>query len=281
MNREIKLNYRTTFDFSPFLKESLAQPWKHKTIQDFCSWFIGFSEGDGCFTKSRRGTDFYFIVSQGNADVALLEYIKTVLGCGNVYKQSPRVSRFMVQDKKSLLLLISLFNGNLVLPRRKKQFVVWLQALCNHFSEQIEPIESEILPSLNDGWISGFTDAEGCFTASFLSNSTAFRLRYILSQKGSENLPVLSHLILLFRGGALEAHSVYGVYSYVLSGVKKSYNVFQYFTKFSLLSKKRCSFALWQSVQRDVYQKLHLEAEGRISLIERAKRINSIKRKSR
>jgi hypothetical protein len=65
-----------------------------------------------------------------------------------------------------------------------------------------EPIiDSKILPSLNDGWISGFTD--GRFTVSFLSNSNAFRLRFILTQKktsGDDNLPMLSYFIQFFQG---------------------------------------------------------------------------------
>jgi hypothetical protein len=28
----------------------------------------------------------------------------------------------------------------------------------------ITPIQSTILPSLSDGWLSGLTDSEGCFT---------------------------------------------------------------------------------------------------------------------
>jgi len=35
----------------------------------------------------------------------------------------------------------------------------------------IDILDFNILPSLNNYWLSGFTDAEGCFTASFLSNS--------------------------------------------------------------------------------------------------------------
>jgi hypothetical protein len=47
----------------------------------------------------------------------------------------------------------------------------------------------------------GFVEAEGCFTISLLSNSNAFRTRFILSQKGDLNLPVLSSLIQLFGVG--------------------------------------------------------------------------------
>ena len=268
------------FDFTPFVllceKHSITFPG-----DDFCSWFIGFTEGDGSFTKSKRGTDFYFVVSQASLDGQILEYIKSKLPFGTLYKQSKRVSRYMVQDKESLLLIIALFNGNLLLPSRKIQFQRWLGAYNVYFKKEIQSVERQILPSLQNAWISGFTDAEGCFTASFLSNSKGFRLRYILSQKGYKNLPLLSHFILLFRGGALEKHSAADNYSYILSGVKKSFNVFQYFLGFPLKTKKRESFLLWQSIQKDVGKKLHLQEGGRKQLMERAKKVNSIRRKSK
>lgn len=42
--------------------------------------------------------------------------------------------------------------------------------------------------NLNNSWLAGFTDSEGCFTVSTIKstkfNSTQVTVRYILSQKG-------------------------------------------------------------------------------------------------
>lgn len=49
----------------------------------------------------------------------------------------------------------------------------------------LSPIEfkkPENEPSLNNAWLSGFTDAEGCFTVS-IKSSISFAIRFILSQK--------------------------------------------------------------------------------------------------
>ena len=49
----------------------------------------------------------------------------------------------------------------------------------------LSPIEfkkPENEPSLNNAWLSGFTDAEGCFTVS-IKSSIGFAIRFILSQK--------------------------------------------------------------------------------------------------
>jgi hypothetical protein len=49
----------------------------------------------------------------------------------------------------------------------------------------------------DDAWLSGATDGDGCFSFSLLSNSNAFRIRYII---GFKNIfkhsphPVLNHI---------------------------------------------------------------------------------------
>lgn len=146
----------------------------------------------------------------------------------------------------------------------------------------IKPANSNIFPSLTNSWLSGFTDAEGCFTVSFLSKpSNAFRLRYIVSQKGIENLPVLSHLILLFKAGRIEGHSAKSNYSYILSGKNNCYKLYDYFKNFPLKTKKAFSLDLWQQIHAKIVNKDHLNPLLNTDLIEMAKKVNSIKRKSK
>ena len=268
-------NARYDFDFTEFHQKMIAAGYTSPD-ENFLSWFIGFSEGDGSFVTIKRNEVCTFVVSQSTEDVQILHHIRAQLGFGKCIRQGKRTSRYLVQDKVGLEILISLFNGNLVFPRRKAQFKRWLDwgfPGCKLHS-------SEILPRIDNGWISGLTDAEGCFTASFLANSNAFRLRFILSQKGDENLGILSHFILLFSGGALEAHSAKENYSYILSGVKKSPNVYNYFLQFPLRTRKARSYALWESLHVDISRQLHLVKEERELLVEKAKEINSVKRKS-
>jgi hypothetical protein len=136
------------------------------------------------------------------------------------------------------------------------------------------------LPSLKDNWLVGFTDAEGCFTVSFINNKT-FRIRYIITQKGDINVPILSHLILLFNTGTIEAHSVKNTYSYIINGEKNCYSIYDYFNNNLLKSKKLESYIMWKEVHKSISNKEHLNPMLLSNLIERAKKINSIKRKSK
>ncbi len=115
----------------------------------------------------------------------------------------------------------------------------------------------------------------------FLSTSNSFRLRYIVSQKGDDNLPVLSHLILLFQTGAIEAHSKKSNYSYIINGEKNCYNIYDYFDNYPLQTKKLVSYICWKTIHKHITNKDHLIPEFKVKLIEMANRVNSTKRKSK
>jgi hypothetical protein len=277
-----------TFDFTLFVEKYNKYFNNSRTLpeNEFLTWFIGFSEGDGSFVINNRN-DLSFIITQATDDENILQLINNKLGFGRVIKQGKRTSRYIVEDKKGLELINSLFNGNIVLPSKQQSFNEFL-CIYNQKAikgkillNPIKSIKSNILPSLSNSWLTGFTDAEGCFTVSFLSNSNAFRLRYLVIQKGDINVPVLSHLILLFKTGVIEAHSKKSNYSYIINGEKACYNVYDYFDNYSLKTKKLISYLLWKEIHKHITNKDHLDPELRIKLIEMATKVNSTRRKSK
>ena len=281
-------NENQIFDFSLFTEKYNNYFNNSKIIPDyeFLTWFIGFSEGDGSFIINNRN-DLSFVITQSTGDEQILQLIKDKLGLGRIIKQGTRTSRYIVEDKKGLELINSLFNGNIILPSKQQRFNEFLQVFNQKaikgkiLLDQIKPIKSKILPDLSNSWLSGFTDAEGCFTVSFLSNSKAFRLRYLVTQKGDINVPVLSHLILLFKTGVIEAHSKKSNFSYVISGERSCYNVYDYFDNYILKTKKLTSYLLWKEIHQHITNKEHLDSELRNKLIEMATKVNSVKRKSK
>src|SRR5690606_4646912 len=227
---------KDSFDFTLFTNNYNKYFENKRTIPDnkFLTWFIGFSEGDGSFVINNRN-ELSFVITQSTDDENILQLIHDKLGFGRVIKQGKRTSRYIVEDKKGLELINSLFNGNIILPSKQRSFYEFLDIYNKKaikgkiLLDPIKPIKSNILPNLSNNWLTGFTDAEGCFTVSFLSNSNAFRLRFLVTQKGDDNLPVLSHLILLFNTGVIEAHSIKSNYSYIINGEKACYNIYDYF----------------------------------------------------
>lgn len=281
-------NTNETFDFTLFTEKYNKYFNNSRTLpkNEFLTWFIGFSEGDGSFVINNRN-DLLFVITQSTEDENILQFIQDQLGFGRVIKQGKRTSRYIVEDKKGLELINSLFNGNLVLPSKQQSFNEFLHVYNKKaikgkiLLDSIKPVKSNILPSLSNSWLVGFTDAEGCFTVSFLSNSNAFRLRYLVTQKGDVNVPILSHLILLFKTGVIEAHSKKYNYSYIINGEKACYNVYDYFDNYSLKTKKLTSYLLWKEIHKHIINKDHINPELRIKLIEMATKVNSTRRKSK
>ena len=281
-------NTNETFDFSLFTEKYNKYFYDSRTLpkNEFLTWLIGFSEGDGSFVINNRN-ELSFVITQSTEDENILKYIQDQLGFGRVVKQGKRTSRYIVQDKKGLELINSLFNGNIVLPSKQQSFKEFLKLYNDKavkgkiLLDPIKPIKSSILPSLSNNWLTGVTDSEGCFTVSFLSNSNAFRLRYLVTQKGDSNVPILSHLILLFQTGTIEAHSKKSTYSYIVSGAKNCYNVYDYFDNYPLKTKKLTSYILWKEVHKHIMNKDHLVPELRIKLINMASKVNNTRRKSK
>nr|YP_004376350.1 intronic ORF at intron 3 of cox1 [Moniliophthora roreri]ADO51560.1 intronic ORF at intron 3 of cox1 [Moniliophthora roreri] len=273
-----------TFDFTPFYSKFIEYyPNIKQPTNKFLEWLIGFSEGEGSFILSKRG-DLAFVITQSTTDVQSLNYIKDNLGFGKVIEQSKKQNthRFVVQDAKNLFLICLLFNGNIVFPTRKARFLIFL----SYFNEKllkknlttIPPLDICVTPSLKDGWISGITDGEGCFSCSLLSNSSAFRFRYILTQKWEANKFVLENIMNIFSEylakGCVVSHSAQDVWELRVNGLKNCKGLFTYFDEYSLITKKKDSYLKWKLIYSRLVKGDHLNDSTRLELVNMVKQIN-------
>jgi hypothetical protein len=60
-------------------------------------------------------------VLQSTSDIKVLHYIQETLGFGKVISQSIKCSRYVTQSKREIEIILSLFNGNVILPTTKNQ----------------------------------------------------------------------------------------------------------------------------------------------------------------
>ena len=274
------------FDFSSFYSKFTEYYPNSKQPSDrFLQWFIGFSEGEGSFILAKRG-DLAFVITQSTRDIQSLNYIKDTLGFGKVIKQSVKQSthRYVIQDIKNLFLICLIFNSNMVFPTRNGRFLTFVSGLNEKLLKSkmsiIEPINTCVLPTLKDGWISGITDAEGSFTCSLLSNSIGYRFRYILTQKWDANKPVLEHITNIFSEclakGSVVPHSVNNVWEIRINGVKNCKGLFAYFDEYSLITKKVDSYSKWKIIHSRLINGDHLNEVTRQELVILAKKVNKI-----
>lgn len=283
----IDCNDVKSFNFKSFYKEYLdLYPDNKLPNSNFLEWFIGFTEGEGSFTIAKRG-DLSFVITQSTTDIECLNFIKDNLGFGKVIKQSIKSNthRFVVQDIKNLVLICSLFNGNMVFPTRNARFLTFLSAINERLLKKnmntISHINNTILPSLNDAWLSGISDGEASFTCSVLSEpNRGYRFRYILTQKWDSNKATLEFINKLFgdKVGAVYPHheskNNFNIWELRINGVKNCEKLFEYFDKFTLNSKKRLSYMKWKEVHYKLKNGEHLISEKRLEIKDLCKKIN-------
>lgn len=229
----------------------------------FKLWFIGFVEGDGSFIINKDGY-LEFRITQSSNDTQVLFMIKKTLGFGVVRVQDSinKTHCFRVRDKENILKLISIFNGYIFLSSREEQFKLWLDAFNHKYKENILYLNGEYKPNLNDSWLAGFTDAEGCFTCSISENKSKtanlVRLRYILSQKGnSENMDYLANIV----GGKKHYIKSYDGYNITVS-TTKLLPIIKYFNIYSLKTKKYITYFNWVKIHKLIISKEHNNDKG-------------------
>lgn len=207
--------------------------------KNFLDWFIGFTEGDGSLVLS--GGKSIFSIHLHIADLPLLYIIQNELNLGNVHVKK-NSAQFYVKAKKDIFTLISIFNGNLFLTKRQEQFKNWL-VNYNIKNKSDIPIKPFIFkPSLKDSWLAGFTDAEGCFTASVYKNRRVTQ-KFILVQKAADlEMNYLSSLI----GGIYYKEKNEMSRVYIVSS--KCDSLIEYLSRHKLYSMKLIAFEKWKEI---------------------------------
>ena len=244
------------------------------TLDIFKWWLIGFTEGNGYFGVDNKGY-LVFKITQSSLDAQILFYIKKSLGFGSVSVQSTtnKTHQFRVRAKDNLLNIINIFNGNIVTKNKILQFKLFLQAFNKRYNSNIEFVNCVNKVNLDNAWLSGFTDAEGCFTCfaylSKITNKHIVTVRYIISQK--DDIEFSNHLANLLNGYVTYMKS-YDGYNTVVNSTKLSI-VVKYITNFPLKTKKHISYIKWLKVHKMVMNKKHFSPEG-IEIIKSLKLIN-------
>ena len=267
----------TSFNFETYRKLSGND---HENISDdWLAWFIGFSEGDGAFLVN-KGVQGKFVITQKEDQI--LNHIRETLLIGRV-RHFGKFSRYMIDDNKSIKLLISLFNGNLILDKRKAQLINWLNVF------NLNEVNYKALPLINNAWIYGFIDAEGCFSVTLfkikaMTLGYQVKLRFMVDKKDSlhdmlfirDQLNLfLTHIKL--KGEIANLSSMHRIES---NSFIKAPLIINYLNRYNLKTKKQQSFQKWVRVYEMVKAKAHLTEFGLKDIKKISKEINFITNKT-
>jgi len=167
---------------------------KNTFFLNFIHWFVGFTDGEGCFlirTSSNKNVRFVFRIALHIDDKATLEYIKKTLGVGNLYIGS-KVVIYSVNDYDSIKdIIIPIFEYYPLLTIKQLNFLKFKDAfLLKKKYSKLSPIEYQSMVELkskmnkgldynsetvktfyiknnikniNSYWILGFIEGEGTF----------------------------------------------------------------------------------------------------------------------
>lgn len=237
----------TDFNFDLFCASS-------RYLRADLEWVIGFVEGDGSFIVNADGT-LNFQITQSVTDVEILHRIRKILGFGSVRVQDGNKDfptwKYAVTGGVNLKRIIQLFNGNLVLEKSYLRFAAFVAGFNRKYRDEISLVPVRQTPSVNTAWLSGFTDAEGCFTVSITDRPSARKQyqvhgRFILAQKGAkEELQAFATLL----NGKLFFQPGYGGYNLTvqLTFLKRALH---YFRRFPLKTKKRIALIKFLTIYR-------------------------------
>lgn len=136
----------------------------------------------------------------------MFNYVELNLKFGEVNLYSDGYYNYSVtnwEDSKKLALL---FNDNLILNKTSMSLEAHNNLVHKKFPDIPSFIDQPAILSLNNGWISGFTQADGGFNIQINKRKNVklgyqIRLRYYLDQKGE--LEALNLIKIVFNTGGI------------------------------------------------------------------------------
>lgn len=249
-------------------------PHVPRISEAFLQWFVGFFEGDGSLSVGNRGTRLQRLtVTINQKEKTIITTLEKTFGFGYVDSFERNGSIYWVWtvgSRNGVERLAYLLSGNLILPKRQKQFLDWVEAgeqknLFQSPFDKNKPWAAKV--SLDNAWLSGFIDAEGCFYAYCrdkmtktipLKKSMSLEQTMTLTQKdilGGEEF-VFATISILFQSAGkvyiskkpprFQSKSIYVTIR--LNSVKSQQFIVDYLFKYKLRTIKYISFHRWWRV---------------------------------
>lgn len=155
-----------------------------KETLSFNQWLAGLIDGNGYLKVSKQGYTSCEITLRLE-DIKALQQIKNKFGGSIKLRSGVKAVRYRLHNKKGMINLINAINGNIRNSKRLPQ----LHHVCSILNiPVIEPYKLTI----NNGWFSGFFDADGTITMSIKNKipqlTVSVSNKYLLDVKPFQDL---------------------------------------------------------------------------------------------
>ena len=189
----------------------------------FKQWLAGLIDGDGCFSLSKKGYASLEI-TMDIRDERALQAVKNVYGGSIKLRSGVSALRYRLHNKEGLLNLINDVNGHIRNPIR----LIQLNYICVKYDITLNNPKKL---TLNNGWFSGFFDADGTITI----NNSNWQLSISAGQKTSE---ILTPLVELFGGYVYIDRGGHGSFKWYVTKKEEIVKLIDYFKKYPSRSAK-------------------------------------------
>ena len=176
--------------------------------KNFCQWFVGIVDGDGCFHFSKNEKDvwnFTFKISQSSYNLRLLYYIKSKVGVGTVSitNSKDNCAEYRIRNINHIIEnILPIFDNYSLLTNKYYSYIKFKESIKIYASdipkkEKLSKIDSiknspideksislawniinynvdnpeNVSKVISKNWLVGFTEAEGSFYIKNKSNN--------------------------------------------------------------------------------------------------------------
>lgn len=227
---------------------------KDLTDNDFGYFLAGLIEGDGWFGYKQ----LYIIFAE--EDTSLAYHIKKRIGYGNIYKiKDKKAVKYVCKNKTGLFIILTLIKGKLLSNHKYDQLIK--HNYSEHFNLSILPPLKKL--TLDNHWLAGFTQADGCFHISVVkskTHNTGYSVRLEYSLKQNDKLPLDLLFKELKKGNLSQYHT--SIWCYKSTGFKTAFSLINYFDRYNLFAGKYTSYLKFRKVYIMITEGKHLEEKG-------------------
>jgi len=277
-----------------FLKNS-DNIFENFNEKEFGYYLAGLFEGDGHIwiaskydiKNYKKNPQFCITMHKNNLKVA--ESLVKKIGYGWVRKKvRENAIVFTITNEKGFLKLLYLLYNKLKTPKIEKinQLIEWLNDNRGHKINLYNYNLKEVAKDLNNYWLCGFTDADGCFyiRVSRLKNKSRVAFRFSIDQRMVDPMTGKSYIFIMdaIANKLKTKNSIitrkHGTYFRIEATSKESLNnILGYFDLYPLQSIKYLDYIDWKT-GIDLYTKRHrINAGLLVSLKKLKNNMNSLR----
>lgn len=242
---------------------------------NFCQWFVGYTDGDGCFSIytniHNKKINFTYKLSQCVDNIQILYFMKKNIGVGIVRKDKYGMAHYLVRNLSLLNShILPIFDNHKLKTKKYYDFLKFKYCLNIYQDSSLTQIEKirlinerklvvfqsqlfllkyqlEVL-SLSKSWIVGFVEAEGSFYLTEKEKDKRIVHGFAISQKEDVHLLICIARILKINAKIKRHNANY--YMLDCTNSKNLKFIKDYFFN-TMKSKKAFIYRVWARSFRD------------------------------